>query len=130
LVKPCLNVSNFSESLISKLIIMKIIHYINCIAVISTILLYTVYGQKELTAQFFLGCYQILIAIIITLQFKRFPKYKTDKIFYYWLAVIIWFIIDLSLNDLIEEYFILISIPMLIACYFTYITHLIRKTKT
>ena len=110
---------------------MKIIHYINCIAVISTILLYAVYGQKGLSAQFFLGCYQITVATIITIKYKRFPKHKTDKLFYYWLAVIIWFIIDFSLNDLVEEYFIilLIGIPMLIACYFTYITYIIQKTK-
>lgn len=110
---------------------MKIIYYINCIVVIFTILLYTVCRQKALTAQFFLGCYQIIVAIIITLQFKRFPKHKTDKLFYYWLAVIIWFIINLSLNDLVDKYFIilLIGIPMLIACYFTYIIYLIQKTK-
>ena len=106
---------------------MKIIYYINCIAVISTILLYTVYGQKALTAQFFLGCFQTATGIIITLQLKKFPKHKTNKLFYYWMAVIVWFTLQLSLNRIVGDYFalvLLIGIPMLIACYFTYLTYL------
>jgi hypothetical protein len=109
------------------------IHYTNCFAVAFTLVLYAIYGETALTAQFFLGCFQMATAIILTLQFKKFPKHKTNKLFYYWMAVILWFILQLSLNRIVGDHFalvLLIGIPMLIACYFTYLTYLFsNKTK-
>jgi hypothetical protein len=106
---------------------MKFIHYLNCFALFLTLTLYAIFGEKALTAQFFLGCFQILTAIIITLHFKKFPEYKTKKLFYYWMAVILWFILQISLNRIAGNHYtlpLLIGMPMLIACYFTHLTYL------
>jgi hypothetical protein len=106
---------------------MKIIHYINYAFVALTVILYVIIGYQAILAQFFLACFQLVTALVLTLLFKKFSQQQTIKLFYYWMSVIIWFVLTLSLQSLklsfFEPVFITI-IPMCIACYFVYVTYL------
>lgn len=109
---------------------MKILHYINFAAVAITLLLYASMGFNGFYAQFILGCFQLLFALILTLAFKKFDSRQTVKLFYYWIGVIIWFVLALSLDSLRSTYFepvIIIAIPMCIAAYFVYVTYRIHS---
>ncbi len=106
---------------------MKTLHYFNFAFVTLTLLIYIIYGQQALTAQFFLGFFQLIVAAIFTLLFKKFHPNQTNKLFYYWMSVIIWLLLTISLNSQDLEYFqlaFIIIIPMGIAIFFVYITHL------
>ena len=111
----------------------KISFYINIIAVVAILLLYAIFGMKALSGQFVLGCFQILIAIIITVtKMISKNKYNTESkhLLRYWISVGVWFIMLKTLyrsNSLVIETIIISVIPMLIACYFTYTTYLIHK---
>ncbi|KOS07633.1 hypothetical protein AM493_17480 [Flavobacterium akiainvivens] len=106
--------------------ILRIAHYVNYAAVALTITLYTAYGFKALTAQFLLGCYQVITAIILTVLLRKFEKQQTVKLLVYWILVITWLLLALTLRNLKERIYIpiiLCGIPMCIAGYFVYVTY-------
>lgn len=114
---------------------MKILHYINCLFYLITIVPYITiqYAFFGMYAQFILGIAQIVIAIIISLYFKKHSRINKKHISNYWiaaltnlLAILILFKTNFTNNETITILFLFI-IPMLIASYFVYITYSIQK---
>ncbi len=114
---------------------MKVLHYINCsfyaLAVIPYITIYCVmYGMY---AQFLLGVYQVILALVLFTFFKKFNNEIKKHLRNYGILTLgilsLIFLISKTYqsgNDPILVVFVFI-IPMLIASYFVYITYLIQK---
>ncbi len=114
---------------------MKTLHYINCFFYLITIVPYITihYFLYGMYAQFILGIAQIVIALIISLYFKKHSRINKKHVSNYWiatftnlLAIPILFKTNFTNNYTITILFLFI-IPMLIASYFDYITYSIQK---
>ena len=111
----------------------RIIHITNTVAVIITILYYGSEVINGLIEQFFLGVLQILLALIMNFkygnnkhsEFKKLLKYYWSFVFIAFLNIALLFCIER--NDVKTYGIITICvIPMLIACYFVYVTSCIN----
>lgn len=125
--------TGFTITLNLKFIIMyKTIHIINSIAVAITLILY-IGVTTGMIAQFFLEILQLLLALALRFSyFKSLPSITKKVYNIYWALVIIAFIniIFISTKSATGSLYIWISVyifPMLIACYFVYVTHCINK---
>lgn len=101
-----------------------VFNYINLTLVSITIILAIRYGEKALTAYFFLGIFQLISAFIILL-IKYSKKEFFKEIMIYWILIILYFFImrNIISNEIIE----LLIIPILIAIYHCYMTFKITK---
>ncbi len=110
---------------------MKKLHQVNIFALIITLILYlTVY--LGMYAQIILGPLQLIIALIISFKYyyKLNPKLKKSILIYWALAIVSLIIAYFSWTYYKPNDFIMITvfvIPMLIACYFAYLTFNITK---
>jgi len=118
---------------------MKTIHNINKWSFIITLLLYlTLIGG--LLAQILLGFIQVILAIIVILEWKKHtPKIKSHLISYFTLVTIygvLWLlgIAETFYNSnsmVLDPHIIyLCIIPMSIASYFVYVTYKIKQLHT
>ncbi|TRW25304.1 hypothetical protein FMM05_08350 [Flavobacterium zepuense] len=105
-------------------------HALNAALVILTILLY-IFGGHGLMVQCFLGIFQPLAALLLPIgYFKKLNKRTWLLLLYYWIAVGIWAISVKPVMVLNSTYSYLMAFyitPMLIACYFVYVTYKINK---
>lgn len=112
---------------------MKLIHLINTFATCITLLGYILFIYPGMLAQIILGPLQIILAIIISVKYFDLVKYENQKhLEKYWTAVVISLILIVISykNHAAFNNFKIVTvfvIPMLIACYFLYITNLINK---
>ncbi len=108
---------------------MKIIHYINSISFIITLLLYItlIYG---LIAQIFLGSIQVILAIILFAYWRKIKDIDKKHLAVYASLVVLFGLT--CLTDILDTDFgiaYLMITPMSIAGYFVFITNQINKTK-
>jgi len=114
----------------------KTIHFINVAAVTVTIVFYCYEPIYGLITQAFLGGFQILLALITAFKYEN-EKYVEFKklIKRYWTLILI-AILNATLlffSTLIgytSKTYVIITfciIPMLIACYFVYVTYTVNK---
>jgi len=110
---------------------MKTIHFINIVATYITIGLY-MFIFLGMMAQIILGPLQLLLATIISIKYyKILNQHNQILIMYYWFMVIIALVIAAitwlgRYKDTTTIIWIFI-IPMLIACYFLYVTKSIAR---
>lgn len=106
---------------------MKTLHNINFWATALTLVLYiTIYFG--MTAQLVLGPLQLILATIISVSYyKEMDQYHKTMLRYYWIAaslalimVFIQWIYD-NYNTFTTVTFLFV-LPMMIACYFVYVT--------
>lgn len=110
---------------------MKILHKINVIALIITLLLY-ITVLLGMYAQILLGPLQLIIALLVSyMYYKKLSPRLQRGIIIYWIAAglsltIAYFSwLDYRANDF--TIITLFVIPMLIACYFARLTYCITK---
>lgn len=110
---------------------MKAIHFINIVATYITIGLY-MFIFLGMIAQIILGPLQLLLAIIISIRYyKVLDQHNQILMMYYWflavvslsIAAITWFSYQNSVTAIICIY----VVPMLVACYFLYVTKSLSK---
>ncbi len=110
---------------------MKILHQINTFTLTITLVLYlTVF--LGMYAQIILGPLQLIIALIISFKYYKrlIPKLKKGILTYWTLAIVSLIIAYFSWTYYQANDFIIVTvfvIPMLIACYFTYLTFKITQ---
>ncbi len=108
---------------------MKIIHNINKWSFIITLLLYiTIY--YGLIAQFFLGCIQVIIALMLFVFWKKLKTKPKQHLFTYSGVAIVYGLL-LWLTDIVDSDFgfvFVTIVPMSIAGYFLFITWKIKKS--
>ncbi|WP_378177963.1 hypothetical protein [Aquimarina sp. SS2-1] len=109
---------------------MKTIHNINKWSFIITLLLYaTVYFG--LLAQILLGFIQVVLAIIVSLNWKNLNRKVKHLLFIYWGLIptygALWLTNAFNTNNDIILILLFCLIPMSIAAYFVYITYEIKK---
>ena len=110
---------------------MKILHKINFFALAITLALYlTVF--LGMYAQIILGPLQLLLALIVSFKYyKNLNKTLKNYLLAYWITAAISLIIAyLSWTHSTANDYIIITvfvIPMLIACYFVYVTYKITQ---
>ncbi len=109
---------------------MKKIYLINQLIFIITLILYLTI-VLGLYAQIILGIFQVLSSLLLIFHWKTF-SYKTKKLLQtYWLIIIIYgfmWLFDWKIYN--SPYVVIIGImilPMMIAGYFLYIIHTIKK---
>jgi len=110
---------------------MKAIHFINIVATYITIGLY-MFIFLGMIAQIILGPLQLLLAIIITIRYyKVLDQHNQILIMYYWFLVVV----SLSIaaitwsgyKNSITAIIWVIVVPMLVACYFLYVTKSLNR---
>lgn len=109
----------------------KINFYTNFIFLVITLLIYCKDVSNGLFAQLYLGGFQLLCALIITIFAFRNELIKLQRLLaYYWIAVIAYVLFSQikSSNNHTNE-IVFIAIPLSIAAYFVYITHFTQKQK-
>lgn len=110
---------------------MKTLHKTNFFALVITLALYlTVY--LGMCAQVILGPLQLLLALVISFNYyKKLNKPLKNHLLTYWLTAAISLIIAyLSWTHNTANDYVIITvfvIPMLIACYFVYVTYKITQ---
>lgn len=110
---------------------MKVLHKINFFALAITLALYlTVF--LGMYAQIVLGPLQLLIALIVSFNYyKKLDKTLKNHLLAYWLTAAVSLIIAyLSWTHNTASDYVIITIfviPMLIACYFVYLTYKITQ---
>ena len=110
---------------------MKTIHNINKWSFIITLILYlTIY--LGLLAQILLGFFQVIIAVIVSCNWKKLNHKNKQHLLIYWSLASSYGLLLLTSVNTINNFIILILlfclIPMSIAAYFVYITYLIKKS--
>ncbi|WP_412984003.1 hypothetical protein [Pontimicrobium sp. IMCC45349] len=113
---------------------MKLIHYINTIVYLITIIPYITikYAFLGMYAQILLGITQLIIGIILVIFINRLTKKQTYLLKLYWLFTLT-IIALMSIVGYFEIYtsYLLIPLvfilPMCIATYSVYLTYLIQK---
>ena len=110
---------------------MKTLHKINIFALTITLALYLTLFLG-MYAQIVLGPLQLLLALIISLKYYKrlIPKLKKGILIYWVLAIVSLIIVYFSWTYYQANDFIVITvfvIPMLIACYFAYLTYKITQ---
>ena len=111
---------------------MKILHYINGMFYLFTIIIYITFNKAGAAPQTVLGIMQMLMALILII--KKWPiKTIRTHVLRYGLLVGSYFLILGFLSSIfgnMDDFFVIILfviIPMLIATYFVYITYLLQK---
>jgi hypothetical protein len=104
----------------------QFIFYLNIIMLVVTLIAYAFKKGAGLQAQFILGVFQVIVALIYTVIVFSAALNLRRLLLYYWLLVIVFFITVRILPDAYYN-FTLIIFPLLIACYFVYITYLVQK---
>lgn len=113
----------------------KALHYINCMMYLGTTIPYAtiIYVAYGMYAQFLLGVTQVVIAVSLLLlknDYTQTIKLHLKRYWCYTITIITLIILYVTLNIVINEILLItvvFIIPMLIASYFMYITHLIQK---
>ncbi len=111
------------------IVMIRIIHIINTIAVITTLVYYWFESIHGLMMQALLGGLQILLALITSAKYESDNHLELKKLLKrYWTLVLIAFL-NIALLLCIGSYgsriygiTTICIIPMLIACYFVYVT--------
>lgn len=113
-------------------------HFINCLFVMATIIGYAIVEGGGIGIQFFLGCYQLAVAVVATYAYWKWKIPQPYKLLKrYWAFVLAWTLIAAALavaitttgyidaDSLIKPYgiVIIIILPMLISIYFMYVTY-------
>lgn len=114
---------------------MKIIHYLNCLLYLITIVPYIsfYYYLYGLYAQILLGPVQLILAAILLFNKNKLSVITKKHLNNYWIAVIL-NIVFIGVLYIFKEnahmvfpLIILFIIPMVIASYFIYITFLAKR---
>lgn len=105
---------------------MKTIHFINLLATLATLLLYLLIFPG-MAAQLLLGPLQLILALIISFKYYRQLDRKHQLLVrYYWLAALLALIIagitSIGLEGSVTAIIGLCVVPMIVACYFLYVT--------
>lgn len=113
-------------------------HFINCFIVAATLIGYAIEDGGGIGIQFFLGCYQLAVAVLATFAYWKWKIPQPYKLLKrYWAFVLAWIVSAAALgvaistmghieaDSLIRPYgiAIIIILPMLIAIYFVYVTY-------
>ena len=104
----------------------QFIFYLNIITLAVTLIAYAYNKGTGLQAQFILGVFQVIVALVYTVIVFSAASNLKWLLLYYWILVIVFFIVVRILPDAYYN-FTLIIFPLLIACYFVYITYLVQK---
>jgi hypothetical protein len=106
--------------------ILKIVHGINYGLAAITIVWYFAAGYEALTIQFFMGCYQLITALVLSILFRKFETKQVITLLIYWALTVIWVLLAMFFDNLKPEIFasvILIWLPIFISAYFVYVTY-------
>lgn len=107
----------------------KFTHYFNLLSVITCLIFAIVFHDKVLIGYLFLGLFQIILLIVITIKFIIYKKYIKSIMIYWTLVLTYFFIIQRIFNHYNCEELGLLSVPIMIAFYNCYITFLNTKIK-
>lgn len=121
----------------------KVSHLINCIAVVITLAAYLAVDGGGIAMQFLLGCYQLAIAALATLAYWKWKIPTIWKLLkLYWIVLLAWVVCvgiiamaahlvkTVGPDSLVWLAMIVVMtvLPLLIACYFVYVTYCIYNT--
>lgn len=105
------------------------IFFLNTLLVVLNITLHFFDRSLGLHAQIVLAFFQLTIALAYTVAAFRGDSAKLKKLLmFYWVLVLGYFILCRLANDVIDPGFLIIGLPMSIACYFVYVTYSVSKT--
>lgn len=112
---------------------MKLIHLINKVATCITLVLY-ILVCPGMMAQIILGPLQVLLALVITIAYyNKLDSIRKGLLLRYWAAAgtaLLLAFISYKYQSQLKEYGMIVfvfAIPMMVACYFVYVTSLLNK---
>ena len=108
----------------------KFLTYLNRFIFGATIILYATFFFG-LFAQIVLGGYQILLAFILLLYYKKIQKYRFKQLIIYWSISLIygclWFFKRYDFDTNFSDLIFYILLPLGIASYFTFILESLKE---
>ena|GEM_PF-3372266 len=113
-------------------------HFLNCFIVAATFIGYAIVDGGGIGIQFFLGCYQLAVAVVATYAYWRWKTPQPYRLLKrYWAFVLVWIVcatamalavnttgyVEVGSSIRLVAIGIGIILPMLIAIYFVYVTY-------
>ena len=118
-------------------------HFVNCFIVAATLVAYAVVDGGGIGIQFFLGCYQLAVAVVATYAYWKWKIPQPYKLLKrYWAFVLAWIVsaaamalavnttgyIEVGSSIRLAAISIGVILPMLISIYFVFVSHRIYNS--